>query len=178
MLGLRKSQKVPLLLFRHESGKLVPIVLNIVDDIRAAKEGKNAKFSIERCNKNFELDTISSGPGRISFFDINTLREHDMTLSTDAEDKLNAFTEYAWSRPRLKQFYKSINELENFFSSLDSSLGWIGAAASPLCSFSTFYLQQKEPATKVSHMIEKQNSVRKPKRIGTIISYPRPNEKA
>ena len=170
---------MPQLLFRLENGKLVLIVAKIVDDIKAAGEGENAKLFIKSFNKNFELGTISSGPGRMRFFGINTVQEDDMTVVTDANDKLNALTEYVLSRPRRKQFDMSINELEkSFYSSTNSSLGWIGTAASPFCAFYVSYLQEKAPETKVSHIIEQQNAVRKLKKLGKTISFPRPSDKA
>jgi len=60
------------------------------------------------------------------------------------------------------------------FASSNSSLGWIGTAASPLCSFYSSYLQQKAPGTKVCHLVEQINTIRKLKKLGTTISYPRP----
>ena len=96
------------------------------------------------------------------FFGINTRQDEDMTVATDADDNINALTEYALSRHRCKQCDQPINELErSFFASTNSSLGWISTAASPFCSFYSSYLQQKTPNTKVSHFVEQQNVLRK-----------------
>ena len=84
-LGLRIYQKVPQLFLRHENGKFLLIVAKIVDETKAAGEGDNFKLFIERFNKNFELCAISSAPGRMRFFHIDTVQEHDMHVSTDAE---------------------------------------------------------------------------------------------
>ena len=69
-----------------------------------------------------------------------------------------------------------LNEIEkSHYMSVNSTLGWIGNAAFPLCSFYASYLQQKAPSLSVKDLIEQLNIVRKLKRLGTTISYNRPN---
>lgn len=65
---------------------------------------------------------------------------------------------------------------KSVFASANSSLGWIGTAASTFCSFYASYLQQKAPDLKVCNLIEQVNVLRKLKRLGTTIAYPRPTD--
>ena len=165
-LGLTQCQKIPQLFYRRHNGNLVLIVAKIVDDIKAASADGNAKAFIENFSQKFDLGTVATGPGKMRFFGINTVQEDDMTTHTDADDKLNALTEYAISRSRRKHFDQPMNPLEKWlFASTNSSLGWIGTAASPLCSFYASYLQQKSPNTLVRHIAEQQSIVRKLKKI-------------
>ena len=133
---------------------------------------------IEEFDKRFKFGTVNHGPGKLRFFGINTVQNDDLTIETDAEDKMNAVVEYPLARTRRKQFEKPLNRIEkSVFGSTNSSLGWIGTAASPFCSFYAIYLQQKAPELKVSHLFEQVNIVKKLKKIGTTIAYPRPLDK-
>lgn len=72
----------------------------------------------------FKLGTVANGPGKLRFFGVNTTQEENFTVSTNVNDKLNSYTEYALSRPRRKQFNKTLNNMETaFFASTNSSLG-------------------------------------------------------
>jgi len=174
-LGLLQSKNVPQLFYKREGGSLVLVVAKIVDDLKAAGKGRNAKQFLEEFNRRFKLGTINSGPGKLRFFGINTLQNEDFTIETDADDKMQALNEYPISRQRRKMGEKPLNEIEkSAFASSNSSLGWVGTAASPLCSFYSSYLQQKAPGTKVCHLVEQINTIRKLKKLGTTISYPRP----
>lgn len=110
---------------------------------------------------------------------INSVQNSNYTIETDADDKLYAVTEYLFFRQRCKQFNQSLNQIERSeFSSANSTLGWIGTAASPFCSFYSSYLQLKAADQRVSHLVEQSNIVRKVKQLGTTIAYPRPLDKS
>ena len=176
-LGMLQCQQIPQLFYKHEGGKLVLLAAKVVDDIKVAGEGDRAEDFIKRFNQKFELGTVARGPGKMRFFGINTVQHDDKTVSTDADDKLNSLVEADISRTRRKEYDAPINEIERAaYASTNSSLGWIGTAASPFCSFHSSYLQQKAPNTKVSHMVEQQVLLRKLKKLGTVISYPRPTD--
>ncbi len=177
-LGLTQSKFIPQLFYKKEGGKLVLIVAKIVDDLKAAGVGNNAKNFLENFHKVFNLGTINHGPGRLRFFGINTVQSKDFTVTTDADDKMEAVSEYPLTRQRRKEPEMKLNDMERSeFASVNSSLGWIGTAASPLCSFYSSYLQQKAPHTTVSNLTEQISIVRKLKKYGTSISYPRPTDK-
>ena len=65
----------------------------------------------KKFNEFFSLGIVVRGPERMRFFGINTFQDEDMEIQTDADDKLNALTEYALSRPRRKQFGLYNNEV-------------------------------------------------------------------
>lgn len=177
-LGLLQCQQIPQLFYMHEDGELVLLVAKVVDDIKAAGKGDRAEQFIKQSHKKFELGTVSHGPGKLRFFGINTEQHEDLTVSTDADDKLKSLVELDISRSRRKEYDAGINEIERAaYASANSSLGWIGTAASPFCSFYSSYLQQKAPNTKVSHLVEQQVIIKKLKKLGTAISYPRPSDK-
>lgn len=177
-IGLKQSQNIPQLFYMHDEGKLVLIAAKIVDDIKLAGTEYHTSRFIKMFNKSFKLGTVVKGPGSMRFFGINIEQDEDNTITTDAEDKLNDLTEYCLSRTRRKQFGSSLNQIEkNHFASINSSLGWIGTAASPFCSFYASFLQQKTPDTNVSHLVDQINIVKKLQKLGTNICYPRPNDK-
>lgn len=141
--------------------------------------GDSAKLLIQQFDQTFKLGTVASGPGKLRFFGINTIQKEDMTICTDADDKLDSLNEYSPTRVRRKQSDAPVNDLEkSVFVSINSSLGWMGGAFSPFCSFYASYLQQKSPNIKVCHLTEQQTILRKLKKLGTAINYPRPEDKS
>lgn len=178
-LGLVQSKFISQLFFKIAGGKLVLVVAKIFDDLKAAGIGDNAKEFLEGFHQRFALGTFNHGPGKLRFFGINTIQNEYFTVDTDADDKLEAVTEYPITRPRRKQSDQELNKLEkSVFASVNSSIGWIGTASSPLCSFYSIYLQQKAPDVTAAHMCEQISIVRKLKKLGTTISYPRPTDKS
>ena len=176
-IRLQQSSHVPQLFFEKENGRLVLIIAKIVDDLKIAGEDNCVQHFIEEFDKRFRFGDVKHGPGKLRFFGINTVQNSDFTIETDADDKLDSVTEYPFSRQRRKQFEQPLNQIEkSVFASTNSSLGWIGTAASPFCSFYASYMQQKAPELKVSHLIEQVNIVRQLKKLGTTIAYPRPSD--
>lgn len=176
-LGLNQCQQIPQIFYLHSGDELVLVVAKVVDDIKVAGKHDRAPKFITEFNKKFELGTVWSGPGQMRFFGLNLEQADDFTIRTDANDKLKNVDEYQLSRPRRKEFNDKLNEIEkSAFASANSSLGWIGIAVSPLCSLYASYLQQKAPDLLVCHLIEQVNILRKLKRIGTCMSYPRPTD--
>lgn len=103
-IGLIQCQQVPQLLYMHNQGKLILEAAKIVDDIKIAGTQYHTSRFISLFNVQFELWTVVEGPGVMRFFGINVEQYEDYTVHTDAEDKLNALTEYYISRFRRKQF--------------------------------------------------------------------------
>ena len=58
--------------------------------------------------------------------------------------------------------------------SINSSIGWIGITASPLCYFYSSYLQQQLPNATISTLTNQARCLTILKRHGAITSYPRP----
>ena len=175
--GLVQSKHIPQLFFKKEAGKLVLVVAKIVDDLKAAGIEQRATVFLDAFDSRFKVGTVNHGPGKLRFFGINTTQDEDYTIATD-NDKLQAVMECPISRQRRKEPELEVNAIEKgTFASINSSLGWIGIAASPLCLFYSSYLQQKAPDIKVSHLVEQANIIRKLKKMGTTIKYPRPTDK-
>ena len=171
-LGLQQPSHIPQVFFKKENGKLVLLVAKIVDDLKVAGEGNRAQLFLEKFDEQFKFGNVNHGPGKLRFFGINTVQNTDHTIETDADDKMDAVTEYPFSRMRRKQFDQPLNQMEkSVFASTNSSLGWIGTAASPFCSLYASYLQQKAPELKVWHLVEQINIVRKLKKIGSTVAY-------
>ena len=177
-IGLKQCRQIPQLFYMKENGKLVLIAAKVVDDIKLAGTKHHTSRFIEMFNSTFNLGTVVSGPGVIRFFGINVEQAEDYTIKTDADDKLNGLTEYFLTRARRKQFGSGLTKIEmDHFASINSSLGWIGTAASPFASFYASFLQQKTPDTNISHLIEQINTVKKLQRTGSTICYTRPKDK-
>ena len=175
--GLVQSKHVPQLFFKRESGKLVLIGATVVDDLKDTGAGNRYKALLDMFNSCFKLGTLNSGPGKLRFFGISTIQNEDSTVATDADDKLEAFSKYIFTGQRRRECDDELNAIEKTaFASVNSSLGWIGMAASPLCSFYESYSQQKAPQIKISHLIEQINILRKLKKLNTKMSYPRPTD--
>lgn len=153
------------------------VMEKIVDDLKAAGVDENAEIFLDEFNKRFELGTVSTGPGKMRFFGINTVKNEDYKIETTDDDKMEAVTEYPHTRKRRKHADEKLNKLEkSVFASVNSSIGWIGTVTDPFCSFYSSYLQQKTNLTNVSHLIDQINIICKLKKIGMRISYPRPTD--
>lgn len=126
----------------------------------------------------FRLGTVACGPRRIRFSGINAVRNDDMTISTDANDKLESPNENLLTRVCQNQSDEQINDFEkSIFASTNTSLAWTGSAASPFCSSYASYLQQKNPHTNVHRLVEQRAILQKLRKCGAKMSYPRPSEK-
>lgn len=89
-LDLTQCHQIPQPFYKQQNGKLVLIVAKIVDDIKAASIGHNSKKSIESFEISFKLGTVSNGSDKLRFFGINTVRDEEFTVTTNAHDKLHA----------------------------------------------------------------------------------------
>lgn len=147
----------------------------MVDDLLAAGIGDKAHNLLTQFNHQFKLGSLKIGPGRFRFFGTNVIQNEDLSVIKNADVKLEGIFEYSVSRLRRKSQDSSLNMIEKrAYMSTNSSLGWIGTAASPICPFYTSHLQQKAPEIKVKHLIEQNNILKKLKKYGTTIAYPRP----
>ncbi len=174
-MGLTQSINVPQLFYKKENGKLTLILAKVVDDIIAAGVGNSAIQALNEFDKTFKLGEIKSGPGKLRFFGINISQNEDRSIDADADDKTKDLFEYSISKLRRKQYEEPMNAIEkSAFMSMNSSLGWIGSSASPLFSFYSSYLQQKNGDLKVKHIIEQNNIIKKLRKYGSTISCPRP----
>lgn len=177
-IGLVQCRQTPQLFHMDKNGKLVLLAAKVIDDIQVAGSEYHIRRFVTEFDKHFKLGTVVEGPGKMRFFGSNVEQAENFTVRTNADDKLNGLNEYYLSRYRGQQFQQTLNAIEkSHFASTNSSLGWIGSAASPICSFYASILQQKAPETAVSHLVDQINIVRKLQKLGTVKPYPRPTDK-
>lgn len=113
---------------------------------------------LKKFSKEFELGKLEIGSGKFRFYGINVIQQGDLYIESDADEKLEGLFEYSLLRNRRKQLEEPVtNKEKSSFMSTNSSIGWIGTAASPLCSYYASHLQQKASEIKVKHIIEQNN---------------------
>lgn len=93
-LGLLQSKYIPQLLYKKQDGKFVLLVAKILDDLKVAGHDNNAQLFLEAFDRKFKFGTVSHGPGQMRFFGINTVQHEDFSIETDAEDKIEAVSQY------------------------------------------------------------------------------------
>lgn len=156
-------------------GKLKMVLAKIVDDNILTGEGDIMERFISDFNGIFELGAVVIGPGNLRFFGINITQNDDFSIETNANDKLESVKEQILSTRRRKQYEQDVTPVERKqFMSLNSIIGWIGSAISPISSYYASYMQQKAHEIKVSHLVEQNNIIRKLKRFRTSLYYQRP----
>lgn len=129
---------------------------------------------LNRFNEHFRLGSLKSGYGKFRFFGTNVIQNDDYSIITFANDKNDAIFEYSDSHTRRKAQESDLNTVDKrAFVSKNSSLGRINTNASPLCCLYPSLLHQKATGMKVRHLIEQSNVLRKLKKFGSTICYPR-----
>lgn len=107
-------------------------------------------------------------------FGIDSNQEEQMTFQTNADDKLGTLAENFFLRHDREQYDDKFIQIErSSFASTSSSVQWTETAASPICSFYASYLQQNSSHIKDLSLVEQNNILRKLKKHGTTIMYPR-----
>lgn len=118
------------------------------------------------------MGTVVHGPGSFLFYGLHIIQTDDFNISIDGDQKISALEAYCPSRNRRKEIGNKLNDIElGSFRSVNSSIGWLGIAASPFCAFYASYLQQKAPKPKVEDLILQINSVKLLKKLGSTIRY-------
>lgn len=177
-LGLQQLTYVRQLFYKFDSTGVVQLVaVKIVDDVLLAGPKELLKDLINKIQKKYELGTVVYGPGSFLFFGLQVCQEIDSSITIQADEKISSLECYPITRQRRKESSILLNELEmSSFRSINSSIGWLGTAASPFCAFYASHLQQKVPNTTVHDLISQINSVRLLKKLGSTIKYKRPLE--
>lgn len=174
---MQMSNGNPQLPSKRDSGNLVLMAVKIVDDLKVVGIGINVQQFIDKFQVKFKLGTIQKEPSILRFFGVHISQSEDMSITNDESDKLEAISEPQISLFRYKQPDYIINNIEkSTFPSINCSFGWIWTSSSPFCSYYSSYLQQKAPDITVSNIKEQLNILRRLKKIGTTIRYPRPIE--
>lgn len=141
--------------------------------------GDNARNFVEKLYEKFNLESIQTRPGNLRIFNMNLVQSDDFTIEANEEEKMNAVSEYPISRPRRKEIEDKMYQIEqSTFSSVNSTLGWLGITACPFCVFFySSYLQQKAPSLKMSNIVEQISIARNLKKIGRKIKHILPPDK-
>lgn len=116
----------------------------------------------------FHLDTITRGPGFLSFFGLNITRHEDNTISVNSTDKfMQIETFLLWHVCRHQQG-DAFNSIEaSSFASVNSAIGWTGATPSLLCSEFASRFQQRASKAIVHDLVAQAGTIRKLKKLGT-----------
>lgn len=178
-LGFKQLVYVPQLFYMRDcSGNLLAVAVKIVDDVLMTGPRNNLESVIDDIRSRYKLGTVVFGPGNFLFFGLQISQDTDHTITIEGDDKLSALQCYPLSRQRRKEGEKLLNDIEkSSFRSVNSSVGWLGSAASLFCSFYASHLQQKAPSTTVHDLITQINSVRLLQKFGSTIKYKRPMDR-
>lgn len=102
-------------------------------------------------DQTFRFGTVAHGPGKIRFFGMNIIQNEYFTCEINAGDKLEVLAPYPLNRLRRREIDSRLTAIEKLaFLSSNSSLGWLGIAASPFWAFYSSYLPRKLPGANVS----------------------------
>lgn len=103
------------------------------------------------------------------------IQDETFQCSINADDKLMKLEPYSFTLLRRRDIDNPIDQIESsVFMSLNSSLGWLGLAASPICTFHASHPQQMLPTVSVAAVVAQSKAIRVPKRLFTAASYNRP----
>jgi len=149
--------------------------VKIVDDILFTGSEEHVRSIIDHIRSKYQLGTVLYGPGTFLFFGLTICQDTDFSVTVHGDCKLNALEAFPIDRNRRKQIDTPLNDIElQAFRSVNSSIGWLGIAASPFCSLYASYLQRKAPMPLVRDLVCQINSIWTLKKLGTTIRFKRP----
>ena len=167
--GLSQSKHIPQLFYKKEGGKVVLIVAKIVGDLKVAGDGKRSEKFLKSFHIRFKLGIINHEPGKLRFFGINNTQNQDFTIAKDADDKLQAVSEYSISghrRSEADEVLKCIEKAARLLSTVHTD----GLAQLHHQSVhSTQAIHSKMLQEQRSVMVEQINIIRKLKKVSTTI---------
>jgi len=133
-----------------ENGDLKTLAVKVVDDILFVGPSVTIQHVVDEIKRKYDLGTVVYGPGTFLFSGLTVTHNEDYTFTVHADEKIKDCEPYNLDRNRRKEIDEPANAVEiAAFRSIYGSIGWIGAAASPFCSFTSSYLQQRLPGVKV-----------------------------
>lgn len=154
-LGFNQCQKISQRFYFDSRDEIVLVVAKIVGDIKVARKSDRASKFISELNKKFELGTVWSGPDQMRFFGLNLKEADEFTISPDANNELKNVDEFQLLQLCRKEFNNKQNRIEkSAFASANSSLDWIGIAASLVYSPYSSCSQLKAPDILVCYFIK------------------------
>lgn len=158
-------------------GAITAALAKVVDDFLLCGEPAVVDDVIDNISKSFKLGTILHGPGVLRYFGLNVTQHDDFTVTIDGDDKLNAIGTAPITRVRRRDVTDTLTPAEiKMFASINSSVGWLGIAASPFCATFSSLFQQTAPIATIASLSNQSSRLRKLQRIGTSVHYCRPND--
>lgn len=178
-IGLKQLVYVPRLFYKsNASGMMQLAAVKIVDDVLFARDIDVIRDTIAQTQKQYELGNVVYGPGSFYFFGLMICQDSDHNIKIHADEKIDGTSSYPFLRQRREEGHVDLNAVEaGSFRSVNSSIEWLGIAASPFCAFYARYLQQKVPSTNKSDLITQITSLRLLRKLGSTITYKRPKKK-
>ena len=174
-LGITQLPLIPQLFVKFDDDKLTMIAAKVVDDIKIAGVPAVVDNFVKRFNCQFKLGTITKGPGELKFYGLDVTQRNDLSITVTCDEKVNTLEPYPISKTRRKQTSDKLNDVEKHeFMSINSSLGWLGIAASPFCALYASYMQQRLPNATVEELLSQSRHLRNLQKLGTSIHYARP----
>lgn len=86
-IGVNHMSVIPRLFYLIKNGKLLIIVIKIVDDLLMAGETDSLQDFISRFNGSFELGTVIDGI--LKFFGLTIIKNEDFSYVIHGDEKLN-----------------------------------------------------------------------------------------
>eukprot|EP00178_Gracilaria_changii_P027963 TRINITY_DN936_c0_g2_i2.p1 TRINITY_DN936_c0_g2~~TRINITY_DN936_c0_g2_i2.p1 ORF type:complete len:399 (+),score=36.11 TRINITY_DN936_c0_g2_i2:473-1669(+) len=174
-LGFLQLVWVPQLFYRLQGGALTCLAVKVVDDVLFAAPRHTIEQIVCSIQKDFQLGTIVFASGTFQFYGLTVTQNEDFLVTVHGDDKLLSFEPFPIDRLRRRQVDQPLNQLGvRAFRSFNSSIGWLGIAASPFCAIASSLLQQKGPHVTVKDLVSQFNVLRNLKKRGTCSRYHRP----
>lgn len=179
-LSLIQCPIIPQLFYLIRNGKLCLLAAKIVNDILITGEQHAVDQFLNGFYSKYKFGTVAHGPGQLRqlrFFGFNIVQEDDFTCSINGDEKLKALEQCPIPRVRKLELESELTAAErSAFMSLNSSLGWLGIAASPFCAFYSSYMQKMLPSANVPVLPAQTAALCVVKTLGSNISFPNPDK--
>ncbi len=151
------------------------LAVKIVDNVLFSGKKQNLERILFSIQSKCKLGTIIYDPSSFLSLGLQISQDSDYSNMIHRDSKLEALNCYSISRQRGNMVSKELYEVElRSFRSVTSSIGWVGTNSSLFCALYSSWLQQNAPTPTVQDLISLINYVKQLKKLGTSISYLRP----
>lgn len=149
-IGFRQMPVLSQLLVLIRNQQLVAIIAKIVADLLLVGNSHDIDPIIAVIQAKIELGIIAHDPGHFRYFGLNLQQIDDYSTSVDGDDKLAGIAAMPISKLRRREIYSALSLVKaKPFSSLNSTVVWVGITASPLCAVFASIHQQVAPLASI-----------------------------
>lgn len=142
-------------------------------DLLRTRDVPFSKSFFRRFDSTVKLGTVVRCSGTLKFYGMSKVQFDDFSSSISVDDKLHSIEALPLSRSRRRQCDSSLKSVEkSSFMTVNSSIAWLGIAASPFCAFYASHLQQKIPCVTLVATRVQINYFHIFKQFGTNILFP------